>query len=229
MRTRVGVSLLALLIVFGGNAFAVVCGIQNCYYPAFPTPQATDNASTNWSFELGADGGAPNLWAQFNTQVSATGGTFSQATDPSPANLAYSRIFADGGVAAYVTTSALAGAIYGATAAIVLNQPGSTFAFELFQGGTPLATGAPPGATLLASTTTGAGATFTNLGIQASTGATGGQPIWVRIRGTGGEIGVDAVLGTELPVGGGAIPEPFTMGLVGSGFLGLAMFRRIRR
>jgi hypothetical protein len=150
--------------------------------------------------------------------------------------LAHALFSTGGGIAAYITTSSVANALYGATAAIKQNSPGATWAVQLFQGGAPSVTGTGGGTQLLpVSTFTGTpnASGWFNYGTEAVNGAAGGQPIWFRIVATSGEIGVDAVLGTETPggtqPGPGPVPEPLTMGLVGSGFLGLALFRRFRK
>jgi hypothetical protein len=231
---RIGLSLLALLIVLGGNAFGAIV------YPGVPTPSSIASA-TNWSFELGVEGGAPNMWLSTGTFVNPSGGSFSQPGDTTPGSLAYARIFGGNGIAAYISTGALAGAIYGATAAIARNSADASWTLQLFQGGTlTLTPGTPGGSTLLASTSSSSAPAagspgapnWNNFGVSESTGATGGSSIWVRILANAGEVGADAVLGVETAAdggGGGAIPEPFTMGLVGSGFLGLALYRRNRK
>jgi hypothetical protein len=233
---------LALLIVFGGSAFGAACGSSTCWFPAVPSAQSADNASTNWSFELGTDGGAPTFWTSANTYVNAFGGTTSQTADASPASLAYARIFQGGGIAALIANTSLAGAIYGATAALARNSTGASWTMEVFEGGAPALSGTPSGASLLASRTetatpavgTPTSPTWLNFGVSSSAGATGGQPVWVRILANAGEVGADAVIGVETPGNGpgpgpGTVPEPFTMGLVGSGFLGLALYRRTRK
>jgi hypothetical protein len=224
---RIGLSLLALLIVLGGNAFGAI---------VYPPIASTDPAAANWSFELGA---GPDQWVAAATFVNAGGGAFSQAGDPTPGALAYARIFAGGGVAGLIASTALAGAIYEATAAIARNSADASWTLQLFQGGAPtVVPGTPAGATLLASTgSTSAPAagnpgspTWSNFGVQGTAVTTGA--IWVRILANAGEVGADAVLGVTPAAdgggGGGAVPEPFTMGLVGSGFLGLALYRRRR-
>jgi hypothetical protein len=232
---RVGLSLLALLIVFGGSAFGAI------WYPAVPTPQSTDNSSTNWSFELGSGvGNAPLMWNSVGTFVVIGGGSTSQAADPTPLSFDWVAITAGGGIAAYIRegTNSLAGAIYGATASII-RDTGASWTLEIWEGGTPTPTGTPSSGTLLAARTESLPTTTGNpgqgawpaFGVESTTPATGGMSVWVRLMATGASIGADSVLGVETPAdgGGGGVPEPFTMGLVGSGFLGLALFRRIRR
>jgi hypothetical protein len=232
--------LLALLIALGGNAF----GQTNIWYPGVPT-SSTSPSGTNWSFELGTTGSnTPLNWVSANAFTNQCCGFMSQAGDPTPADLAYAQLFPSGVLAAYITNSALANAIYGFTAAIGgIGASSPSYTFELFAGGAPAATGTGGGTALpigaMTTPVVGPGSGFapswTVGGVEAASTVPAGTPVWLRITAPGGELGVDAVLGVEeLQNGngtppGGAIPEPFTMGLVGSGLLGFALWRRRSR
>jgi hypothetical protein len=115
----------------------------------------------------------------------------------------------DGGsIATYLTTSALANAMYGMTAAFAMFAPTSTWTMEVFAGGAPEATSTTPaGSTLLVSASGTLDTLSTDIDPVWTARGTGyssvaqapvaGTPIWLRVRAVGGALGVDSILGVE--------------------------------
>jgi hypothetical protein len=115
----------------------------------------------------------------------------------------------DGGsIATYLTTSAVANAMYGMTAAFAIFAPTTTWTMEVFAGGAPEASlTTPSGSTLLVSASGTLDSLSTDSDPLWSARGTGysrlaqapveGTTIWLRVRAVGGALGVDSILGVE--------------------------------
>jgi hypothetical protein len=115
----------------------------------------------------------------------------------------------DGGsIATLLTAAALENAMYGMTAAFARFAPESQWTLEVFAGGEmTLGDGVPAGAKLLISNAGGVPNTSTEDNPAWVARGTGDSPlsvsppagsvIWMRVRASGGALGVDSVLGVE--------------------------------
>jgi hypothetical protein len=118
------------------------------------------------------------------------------------------RVSDGGSIATYLTTAALANAVYGMTAAVARFAPATSWVLEVFAGGAPTTgSSVPAGSALLVSASGNSPAVSTEdapMWVARGTGFSGfsqappaGTPIWLRVRAAGGPLGIDSVLGVE--------------------------------
>jgi hypothetical protein len=214
----------ALMLCFGGNAYGAIT-LVNPSFEDGGTVQEPPGDIPGWVAVSGSflQQNPTGLYPAFFDPRFVGGG--SQVGQTASAT---------GSIEGSLTSSSVAGAIYIATIAVRAmpwDSDGTPVTFDILEGGTVVGT---------RSQTVG-GSDWTMLYVCAgftadptcTMGATGGQSVTARL--TFGDAGaLDALDASETLVNGpgpgpGEIPEPFTMGLVGSGLLGVALLRLRRK